>query len=232
MFENRPSAKTILIIVVFLSAGIALGTMYYSLFLKQTPPVVIQPTPSPTITPQSTTTPTLTAMTSPTPTSSIDISGWQEYNSNLTATLLFKNLEAPFSFKYPKVWRLDEGMGGISIYAFNDHVGYDVGAVPEGKFMINIAPDIKDKNNEEIKIWCKNNLYNSGFKEILSEKYLEVDGNKAYSVDYKIGSDNFESIRQVCIAKSGLKMMIFAEPLDYKYLGIFDKVLSTFSFIK
>lgn len=231
MAENKPSLqkKLLYLVIVLFALATALNVAGYLSSRKNYPPIAVSPTP--TIVPTLSVEPTVT----PTPTIvpiSDNINDWQEYNSNLASIYLNRNLEAPFLFKYPKEWRLSEGMGGISIYSFDDHIGYDVGTVPAGKFMINIAPDIKDKNNEEIKTWCSKNLYTDGSGEILSEKYLEVDGNEAYSADYKMGFGNFDLIRQVCIAKSGLKIMIFAEPLDSNYLGIFDKILSTFKFIK
>lgn len=213
------SKKNILIIGILIL--IILGTSVYFCKINE-------------VNPNSSSSPTATETSKPpiTPTSDNNISDWQEYNSNLTTTYLFKDLKAPFLFKYPKKWNLDEGLSGIQIYSSNDRIGYEIGTVPTGKFMIQISPDIEDKNNEEIKSWCKNNLYDSPIKEFLSEKYIEVDGNKSYSVDYKIRSGNLDLIRQVCIAKSGLKVIIYAEPLDSNYLAIFDKILSTLKFIE
>ncbi len=222
--------KIVLTIAIVVSIGPALGATVYFGMLKNYTPVAVQPSIVPTIT--QVLTPAVITMPVLTSTPNGDIAAWQEYNSNLTTTHLFKSLKAPFSFKYPKDWNLDEGLSGIQIYSSDDHIGYEIATVPAGKFMVQISPDIEDKNNEEIKSWCKNNLYNSTIREILSEKYIEVDGNKSYMVDYKIGSDNFNSLRQICIAKPDLKVIIFGEPLDSNYLGIFDKILSTFKFNK
>lgn len=226
MINDKLSSQKIILSIVVL---VVLGLLAYFVMSKKSSPVVVTPTASPTVDPMPTFAPTPTVIITPTPSPVIDISDWQEYNSNLTTTILFKNLKAPFLFKYPKDWNLDEGIGGIYIYSSDDHVGYELGTVPAGKFMINIVPDIKDKNNEEIKSWCKNNLQDEPITEFLSEKYIEVDNNKSYSIDYKLRSGNFDSIRQICTGKPDLKVVIYAEPLSSDY---FDRIISTFKFIK
>ncbi len=128
--------------------------------------------------------------------------------------------------------------GGVEIYSFKPEEGYFIGTLPDGEFKVEIIPDEQDKSKEDIKSWCQSKLLNATYantsaliNEFIAEKYIKIDNNDSYLIDYS--AQGFSNIngRQICLEKKGTKFMIRAFPLNADYLKTFDQILSTFKFL-
>ena len=151
----------------------------------------------------------------------IDTADWKTYNSKLSNLYLYSELKNPFTFKYPQNWLVSETKSGIEIYS--------------KQFKVEIIPFWNDKDNREIKDWCKDliNSHYGDFKpEIFTEEYMVVSGINSYSIDYEYKEDKRYNVREICIPISNAKKMTIVgnSPKDLEFLSVYNQILSTFKF--
>lgn len=167
----------------------------------------------------------------------IDMANWKTYNTQSSNLNLYKNLDNPFTFKYPANWFLVETKGGIDIYSFQPTIGYGVGTLQKGQFKAEIwLLDYPNNiNNLSILEWCdeKLNSYDSSHnKRIFLRRERIINDFNIAEIEFEL--DGWENIngKFICIEGKRNNMIMLGHPLSSEHMKTFNQILPSFKFIE
>jgi len=143
-----------------------------------------------------------------------EIADWQTYNTTLSTLDIYKNLDNPFSFKYPVGWKIDETKGGVAIFLEKMNENEKMWIVPS--IQCNKIPQLNDQG-----IWCYQGDSIVDIKELCS-KYGGKGGYTYKGYSYK----------KTCISKNNMDFITVTFPFNNKSSDVFNQILSTFKFIE
>lgn len=211
--NQKGISKLALVVIIFL----LIGAIAYLLFGQKSEPVVIQSKPTPTVSPKA------SPSSAPTPTPTPDVTlSWKKYT----------NTDGGYEFKYPIAWNVvfhpntEKGVlfgPGAALSDSNGSVE-PVGILEPGQSL----KDFVEKFNQDME---------SG---ATSEKETVINGQNAIvSILPKAGEGNME-IKIVSFENNkevfNISLLYHADfakhPADKAMLDTFNKLLSTFKFIK
>ncbi len=222
MINNKLSSEKIILAIVIL---VALGIIAYFIMLKNPSPVAVQPTASPTITPiitsapEPTLTPTPEPAIIPTPTPNIDISNWKTY----------RNEDYGYSVEYPSTWLIKtrENYQVHFLAPEGSRISGD-SWLGEGNIFITMN---ELQNNQNLNPPSQYSLMSA----------IIIDGINAIRYDGVKGGQYLTNpsfiYTIVDLAKNNKELnLIFSDQIsdrnDEKYIIIYNKMLSSFKFIK
>lgn len=222
MINGKLSSEKIIFVIVIL---VAAGLIVYFVMSKNSLPVAVQPTASPIVTPTVIITPTPVPTLTPTPvesimpTPNIDISSWK----------IYKNEDYGYSVEYPSAWLIKtrENYQVHFLAPEGSRISGDSWSGEGNIFITMNELQNNQKLNPPSQYSSKSSISIDGINAI---RYEGVEGGQ----DRTIPSFMYTVVD---IVKNNKELnLIFSDQVsdrnDEKYIIIYNKMLSSFKFIK